>query len=79
MSTPQPSVGVPGPSPNASSDADSSHNIHSDKEKQMPLPTSSINHLVEWDGDSDPLDPRSMPVLRKWLILSVVAMGTLLV
>ncbi|KAH9886328.1 major facilitator superfamily domain-containing protein [Xylariomycetidae sp. FL2044] len=34
---------------------------------------------VQWDGDDDPLSPRSMPLARKWLIVIIVGMGSLCV
>jgi hypothetical protein len=51
----------------------------SDEEKQAPDITSDRNFLVEWDdGDNDPLNPRSIAVLRKWWYVIVVCMGSLL-
>ncbi|KAI0014807.1 putative bicyclomycin resistance protein [Xylariomycetidae sp. FL0641] len=34
---------------------------------------------VSWDGDEDPLCPRSMPLFRKWLLVVIVGMGSLCV
>ncbi|KAI0850093.1 MFS general substrate transporter [Daldinia vernicosa] len=34
---------------------------------------------VSWDGDDDPLCPRSMPTARKWLAVITVGMGSLCV
>lgn len=51
-----------------------------DEEKQLDLsPPNKNEFLVQWDGDNDPLNPRSLPLLRKWLIVIVVSMGSLLV
>ena len=33
--------------------------------------------LVGWDGgDNDPLNPRSMPTWRKWIIIGITAFGS---
>lgn len=32
--------------------------------------------LVKWDDDNDPMNPRSMSLLRRWVIVSVVSMGS---
>jgi len=66
-----------GPIPASDSEL-TSGSTTSDEEKGQ-LPIQSQNFLVEWDGDTDPLNPRSMPVLRKWAIVAVVAIGSLLV
>ncbi|PVH81274.1 multidrug resistance protein [Cadophora sp. DSE1049] len=50
----------------------------SDEEKQYP-PLSEHDHLVEWDGPHDPLNPRNRPVMQKWLFVLVVSLGSLLV
>lgn len=34
---------------------------------------------VSWDGDKDPLCPRSMSTLRKWFIVSIACVGSLCV
>ncbi|KAI1780570.1 MFS general substrate transporter [Hypoxylon cercidicola] len=34
---------------------------------------------VAWDGDDDPLCPRSMSIVRKWLVVVTVGMGSLCV
>jgi hypothetical protein len=39
----------------------------------------SEQYLVDWDGDNDPLDPRTFSAARKWFYVAVVAMGSLLV
>ena len=54
----------------------------SDEEKQrptLPLAQGDDELLVEWDSDNDPLNPRSLSSARKWLIVLVVAKGSLLV
>lgn len=71
--------GVLNGSLNATSDTESSRDLPIDKEKQQPSLRPDGDHIVDWDGDNDPLNPRSMSVLRKWLILIVVADGSLLV
>jgi hypothetical protein len=51
-----------------------------DEEKQLDLsPPNENEFLVQWDGDNDPLNPRSLPLFRKWLIVIVVSMGSVLV
>ena len=56
-----------------------SYDLPVDEEKQETGTEPEEDHIVQWDGDNDPLSPRSMSVLRKWLILIVVANGSLLV
>ncbi|EHK96626.1 putative drug/proton antiporter YHK8 [Glarea lozoyensis 74030] len=53
-------------------------NVTGDPEKQQD---NKIGHsiLVEWDGDSDPLDPRTFSSSRKWFYVAVVSTGSLLV
>ena len=34
---------------------------------------------VTWDGDNDPMNPRSMPKLRRWLIVLVVSASSVCV
>jgi hypothetical protein len=54
----------------------------SDEEKQLdqaPPSAREAEFLVGWDGDNDPLNPRSLPVARKWVIVIVIALGSLLV
>ncbi|GKU14582.1 unnamed protein product, partial [Fusarium langsethiae] len=34
---------------------------------------------VGWDGDKDPMCPRSMSRMRKWLIVSIACVGSLCV
>jgi hypothetical protein len=37
------------------------------------------NILVEWEsGDKDPLNPRSLPTLKKWLYVLIVSIGSML-
>jgi hypothetical protein len=53
-----------------------------DEEKQLDqIPPSLCQNeiLVEWDGDNDPLNPRNLPLVRKWFIVIVVSLGSLLV
>jgi hypothetical protein len=52
----------------------------SDEEKQESAKqVSGTEFLVQWDGDNDPLNPRSLSPSRKWFIVFVVSMGSLLV
>jgi hypothetical protein len=46
-------------------------------EKAVPSRPADEALLVEWDGDDDPLNPRSFSSFRKWLIIFIVSMGTL--
>ena len=40
----------------------------------------SEKHLVvTWDGDYDPMNPRSMGIARKWLIVLIVSTSSLCV
>jgi hypothetical protein len=76
MSTNEPTSGQ---RPNPASDSGTtSGSITGDEEKGSP-PVLGDAFLVEWDGDNDPLNPRSMSVLKKWAIVAVVATGSLLV
>ncbi|KAH7494105.1 Efflux pump [Fusarium oxysporum f. sp. matthiolae] len=43
------------------------------------LTTDCESFEVSWDGDKDPLCPRSMSTLRKWMIVSIACMGSLCV
>lgn len=36
-------------------------------------------YLVAWDGDSDPMNPRSMSKLRRWTIVCIVSASSLCV
>ena len=65
------STGLPVPS------SDQQVGVNLDEERQeSPLPN---EFTVGWDGDDDPLCPRSMPYFHKWVIVSVVSTGSLLV
>jgi hypothetical protein len=35
--------------------------------------------LVKWDGDSDPMNPRSMSKFRRWIIVLIVSSSSLCV
>jgi hypothetical protein len=53
-----------------------------DEEKQLdqaPPSPREKEFLVEWEGDNDPWNPRSLPLVRKWFIVIVVSLGSLLV
>jgi hypothetical protein len=76
MSTNEP---LSGQKPNPASDSGTtSGSITGDEEKGQP-PAMEQSFLVEWDGNNDPLNPRTMSVVRRWAIVAVVAMGSLLV
>ncbi|KAK5988546.1 Efflux pump atB [Cladobotryum mycophilum] len=49
------------------------------QQQQQQQQDPSKEYLVEWDGDNDPLDPRTFSATRKWLYLIIVSMGSLLV
>lgn len=46
-------------------------------EKNVPEAPQSF--LVDWNGDKDPLNPRSFSPCRKWFYVAVVSQGSLLV
>lgn len=48
-----------------------------DEEKQQS--DSKQSFLVEWDGDNDPLNPRTFSAARKWFYVAVVAIGSMMV
>ena len=51
-----------------------------DVEKQVEHDNLSHNEFtVGWDGDDDPLCPRSMSLFKKWVIVCIVSTGSLLV
>lgn len=58
------------------SDTTNPQKIIRDEEKQQDAGQS---FLVEWDGDNDPLDPRTFSAARKCFYVAVVAVGSLLV
>ena len=31
---------------------------------------------VKWDDENDPMNPRSMSLLRRWVIVTVISMGS---
>lgn len=39
-------------------------------------PEQEPEFLVKWDDGNDPMNPRNMSLLRRWLIVSVVSMGS---
>lgn len=48
-------------------------------EKQETQAPNRDDFLVQWDGDNDPLSPRSLPQLRKWLFVVIISTGIALV
>lgn len=50
----------------------------SDEEKAQPLPIPESEFLVKWE-DNDPLNPRNLSALRRWLITMCVSIGALAV
>lgn len=34
---------------------------------------------VGWDGDDDPMNPRSLPLLHKWILVIIIGVGSLCV
>jgi hypothetical protein len=61
---------------NSLMDKTSTTRTENDTEKGSEAAQSS---LVDWDGDNDPLDPRTFSPIRKWIYVGVVSMGSLLV
>ncbi|OAL44718.1 MFS general substrate transporter [Pyrenochaeta sp. DS3sAY3a] len=43
------------------------------------VPEEGSAYLVSWDGDADPLNPRSMSMLRRWSIVLICAASSLCV
>lgn len=70
---------IDGVSIRSSDDTDGTVKTLNDEEKNQDIHPSNENFLVEWDGDNDPLNPRSLPTLKKWLIVFTISMGSLLV
>ena len=56
-----------------------------DEERQMPQETSETHaetekeYEVKWDGDDDPMNPKSKSLARKWLIVLILAASSLCV
>ena len=51
-----------------------------DEEKQqIPSPNSENHFLVEWDEESDSLNPKNFHTAWKWLIVTIASIGSLLV
>jgi hypothetical protein len=42
------------------------------------LPPNETNYLVGWD-ENDKLNPRNLPMARKWLIVLIISLGSMLV
>jgi hypothetical protein len=50
------------------------------EEKTEPATSpATTDFLVGWDGDNDPMNPRSLPLARKWLYVVIVSVGSMLV
>lgn len=51
-----------------------------DEEKQqLPSPNADDQYLVEWDEGHDPLNPKNFRTAHKWLMVTIVSVGSLLV
>lgn len=50
----------------------------SDEEDPQISQPDEIDYLVEWD-ENDKLNPRNLPAARKWLIVLIISIGSLLV
>ena len=48
-------------------------------DKAKNRPDAEKNFEVAWDGDDDPMNPRSMRTSRKWLIVLIVSTSSLCV
>lgn len=35
--------------------------------------------VVDWDGETDPMNPRNMPRMRKWMIVAIMVSGAVCV
>lgn len=47
-----------------------------ERSEQAAGPGQEPEFLVKWDDDNDPMDPRNMGLLRRWLIVAVISMGS---
>jgi hypothetical protein len=65
------------------SDGYSHHAANHDALREPSLegfpPEAGEEHTVAWDGSEDPEDPRNLSLLRRWLVLMVIVMGSLCV
>lgn len=50
-----------------------------DEEKQLPEEEADKQYEVKWDGDDDPMNPRSMRFARKWLVVLLLSASSLCV
>lgn len=51
-----------------------------DKEKQdLASPNHASEYLVKWDNVHDALNPQNLRAAYKWIIVTVVSVGSLLV
>lgn len=63
-----------------SESTDTTPNIIRSEEEEKPQQQRTIQSLlVGWDGDNDPLDPRTFSPRRKWFYVIVVSTGSMLV
>jgi hypothetical protein len=53
--------------------------IRSEEEEKPQQQRTTQSLLVGWDGDNDPLDPRTFSPRRKWFYVVVVSTGSMLV
>lgn len=59
---------------------DEEHDDHRNRPNNSSRATADEEpFLVSWDGDSDPLNPRSMTKLRRWAIVLIVSSSSLCV
>jgi hypothetical protein len=63
--------------PLSAHDLEKACSLSDEEQARIPQPDER-EYLVEWDDD-DPLNPRNLPTARKWLIVLIVSIGSLLV
>ncbi|KAK2762839.1 hypothetical protein FQN54_001014 [Arachnomyces sp. PD_36] len=47
-----------------------------ERSQQGTSPEQEPQFLVKWDDENDPLNPRNMSLLRRWIIVAVVSIGS---
>jgi hypothetical protein len=50
-----------------------------DEEKQQAQSKPEPDFLVHWEGENDPLNPRSFSIVRRWYMVLIISLGSLLV
>ncbi|KAF2117270.1 benomyl/methotrexate resistance protein [Lophiotrema nucula] len=50
-----------------------------DERPSIPSGSTAERYLVTWEGDADPMNPRSMTTLRRWVIVLILASSSVCV